>query len=297
MQEQIIHTFASVIMEIAYLATGIILCMIGKGLLEKGISGKFLAEGEVASKKFRLITSSPGLVFLVAGLVIVVSAIYRQADFKQLVTKRADAKAGIEEPGQNSAVEDDLESLVQVMTSYSLAAPSEEQQFANQNYALAIENAEAGNWNTATEFLVRAISFDPSGVERALQEQKLRKIVRGPLFVTLAHARLNLALRAQREQPLSAEAMAILSKLDIFAMSVPQPADISKTNEIIAGIPTSARQESSHKTLRRMKALLKENPIALHSLLKDQQYRWILQDATLLAWLQKNSDTFFMNIE
>lgn len=284
-------------MEVAYLATGIILCMIGKGLLEKGISGKFLAEGEIASRKFRMITSSPGLVFLVAGLVIVVSAIYRQTDFTQLITKRGDAKVGTEELAQNSAVEIDLDSLVQMMTSYSLVAPSEERQLASQNYALAIESAEAGNWNTATEYLVRAMSFDPSMIERTLQEQKLRKIVQDPLVVSLARARLELALRAQRDQPLSGEAMAILVKLDIYAGSLPQPSDVSKTNEIIADIPTSARQESSQKTLGRIKALLKENPRALHSLLRDQHYRWIFQDATLMTWLQKSGDAFFMQIE
>ena len=86
MEEQLIHTTASIIMEIAYLATGIILCMIGKSLLEKGISSKFVAEGEVVSKKFRLITSSPGLVFLVAGMAIIIYAIITPSIFEKRVT-------------------------------------------------------------------------------------------------------------------------------------------------------------------------------------------------------------------
>jgi len=297
MQEQIIHTMATVIMEIAYLVTGIILCVIGKRLLEEGISGKFLAEGEVSSKKLRIITSSPGLVFLVAGLVIVSLAIYTKSEFKQLATKHGDTKAETKLPSQNRGAEIDLNRLVEVMTSYSLAAPSEQSNIADKNFSLAIENAESANWNKASEYLVRAISFDPSKVERALKEQKLRKLVQDSFFVNFARSRLQLALRAQREQPLSDQAMAILAKLDIFAGSLPQPSNISRTKEIIASIPTSSGQETSQKTLGRMKALLKENPKALHSLLREQRYRWIFQDPTLLTWLQKSGDTFFREIE
>lgn len=66
---------AGLIVKLAYLATGLVVCFIGKGLLEKGISGKFFGEGGGASQSFRIATSSPGLVFLVAGLVIVVVGI------------------------------------------------------------------------------------------------------------------------------------------------------------------------------------------------------------------------------
>lgn len=297
MNEQIIHTFASVIMEIAYLSVGIILCMIGKGLLEKGISGKFQAEGEVVSKKFRIITSSPGLVFLIAGLVIVVSAIYSQVEFKQTTTKPDNVKNETEKFGQNTTTKSDLVNLVQVMTTYKLVASSEEQQFANQYYTLAIQNAETGNWNAATEYLVRLISIEPSRIEMILREQKLNKILQNQLFITLAHARLNLVLQAQREQPLSAEAMAILAKLNIFAKSFQHPSDISKTNKIIANIPTSAGQESNQKTLESIKSLLKENPKALHNLLTDRQYRWIYHDPLLFEWLQKSGDSYFLKID
>ena len=41
-----------------------------KGLLKKDISARFAGEGEVASRKFRMVNSSPGVIYLLAGLAI-----------------------------------------------------------------------------------------------------------------------------------------------------------------------------------------------------------------------------------
>ena len=85
------HIISTLILDVAYLATGIALCIIGKGLLEKGISGRFLAEGEIESKKLRIATSSPGLVFLVCGLVIVIIGcirVLRQKNAQSLARSR-----------------------------------------------------------------------------------------------------------------------------------------------------------------------------------------------------------------
>jgi hypothetical protein len=83
MNQYTLHTLAAIIFEIAHLATGVALCILGKSLLEKGIRADFLGEGEIASKKIRLLTSSPGIVFLLAGLVVVTSAVFTQSEFVQ----------------------------------------------------------------------------------------------------------------------------------------------------------------------------------------------------------------------
>ena len=87
MQEQLIHTIASVLLEISYLATGIVLCMIGNSLIKKRISSDFHAEGEFDSKKFKLITSSPGLVFLTMGMIIIIYTIITPSEFEKKVTE------------------------------------------------------------------------------------------------------------------------------------------------------------------------------------------------------------------
>ncbi|MFX0067361.1 MAG: hypothetical protein ACFFC7_35010 [Candidatus Hermodarchaeota archaeon] len=68
------------IIKFAQLGTGLVLCFLGKVLLEKGVRADFFGEGEIASKKLRIITSSPGIIFLIAGLSIVIFAIKTQAE-------------------------------------------------------------------------------------------------------------------------------------------------------------------------------------------------------------------------
>ena len=89
-----IHTIASVTFEIAHLSAGIALCVLGKALLEKGIRGDFTGEGEVASKKFRLVTTSPGLVFLIAGLAVITATVFTQSEFVQTSNETARSEKG-----------------------------------------------------------------------------------------------------------------------------------------------------------------------------------------------------------
>jgi len=98
MDQYTIHTLASVTFEIAHLAAGIALCVLGKSLLEKGIRGDFTGEGEAAARKFRIVTTSPGLVFLVAGLVVIVATVFTQSEFVQTSSEQARAEKG--EKGQ-----------------------------------------------------------------------------------------------------------------------------------------------------------------------------------------------------
>lgn len=77
------HIIAALALEILYISSGLILCIIGKNMLEKGIKADFSADGEIANKKFRIITSAPGLVFLLAGLVIVVTTITNKSKYTE----------------------------------------------------------------------------------------------------------------------------------------------------------------------------------------------------------------------
>jgi hypothetical protein len=94
MDQYTIHTIASVTFEIAHLTAGIALCVLGKSLLEKGVRGDFTGEGEAASQKFRLVTTSPGLVFLVAGLVVIVATVFTQSEFVQTSSENARLEKG-----------------------------------------------------------------------------------------------------------------------------------------------------------------------------------------------------------
>lgn len=76
-----VHTISVVLLKLANLIAGILLCFLGKGLFERGIKTDFTGEGNVSTVRFRLVTSSPGAVFLLAGLAIVISSVVTQTQF------------------------------------------------------------------------------------------------------------------------------------------------------------------------------------------------------------------------
>ena len=58
-----IHTIATLLLKLSYLAVGVLLCYLGRDLLLKGVTAQFEGEGESSRVKLRVLTSSPGLVF------------------------------------------------------------------------------------------------------------------------------------------------------------------------------------------------------------------------------------------
>jgi len=71
---------AIVALRVAYLAIGFGLCLIGRSLIERGVSANFEGQGAITSMRFKVVTASPGLVFGVAGLAVIALAIFRQAE-------------------------------------------------------------------------------------------------------------------------------------------------------------------------------------------------------------------------
>lgn len=76
------HTISAVLLEISYLATGIILCIIGQRLLIQGIEAKTKIDGSIAGK-WSLFTTSPGVVFGICGLAIIIYAIITPSVFEE----------------------------------------------------------------------------------------------------------------------------------------------------------------------------------------------------------------------
>lgn len=77
------HTLAAVLLELAYLSAGILLCFMGLRLLEKGVESKMKLEGEIGGSKWALLTSSPGIVFALCGLGIILYAIVTATEYKE----------------------------------------------------------------------------------------------------------------------------------------------------------------------------------------------------------------------
>jgi len=80
------HTIAAVLLELAYLTVGVVLCFMGQRLLERGIEGRTRVEGNIAGGKWMLATSSPGIVFAVCGLGIIIYAIATPSIYEEKVS-------------------------------------------------------------------------------------------------------------------------------------------------------------------------------------------------------------------
>jgi hypothetical protein len=83
MNYMLIHTIAAVILKLAYLGVGLLLCFIGERLLVKGVYGQTTIEGEIAGGKWKLLTASPGIVFALCGLGIVLYAIVTPLTYEE----------------------------------------------------------------------------------------------------------------------------------------------------------------------------------------------------------------------
>lgn len=83
MSNMLIHTIAAVLLEISYLGVGLLLCFMGQRLLERGVESRTKVEAEIVGNKWMLLTSSPGIIFCVCGLGIIIYAIITQSVYEE----------------------------------------------------------------------------------------------------------------------------------------------------------------------------------------------------------------------
>lgn len=274
----LVHTIAAVILEIAYLITGITLCFIGKGLLEKGITGDFAGEGQIASKKFRIVTSSPGLVFLVCGLIIVFTAITTQVKFSE--------KDSIPLPKNNDSELVPLAVLAGTVRTSVLAQSSPDMQFAMRQYENSLRKAMANDISTATIYLTRAIVLSPELLTKALAAPELKHVVRDPVFQTIVRDRFKLPLEFEDNQ--SSLDAAILSRLRLYIVQRTMNEEMFENVETeLSQFPEHQQLETETVTANRLLSLLSKNPRELLNLLENPKHSWILQSDGLASLLRK----------
>ncbi len=81
----LIHTIAAVLLELSYLCVGLLLCLMGQRLLERSVTGSTKIEGEIAGGTWKLLTTSPGIVYAICGLGIILYAIITPSVYEEKV--------------------------------------------------------------------------------------------------------------------------------------------------------------------------------------------------------------------
>jgi hypothetical protein len=261
MPPQLQHTLAAVLVEVAYLGAGLVLCYFGKEMLEKGLTTGFRADGSVAGTRWRIATSSPGLVFMLAGLVIIGLAIRTQAQFEQ-------------DPGAAPSL-DALASGV-VVSRFAQASP--EQVFAREQMAAALRAAQNAERGPALLSLVNAIVVSPALLKPVLDHPDLRALTTDPAFAALVRARFALPLTHDSAAP-AGTSHPVVGALGLFAGTRSENEDVSA---LLGGLPRQAAREPVEATAERLRAALARNPRAVYQLLRSPEYVWVLRDERLV---------------
>ena len=261
MPPQLQHTLAAVLVEVAYLAAGLVLCYFGKEMLEKGLTTGFRADGSVAGARWRIATSSPGLVFMLAGLVIIGLAIRTQAEFER-----------------GSGAARSLDALASEVVASRFVQASPEQAFAREQMAAALRAAQNAERGAALLSLVNAVVVSPALLKPVLDNHDLRALTTDPAFVALVRARFALPLTGDSAAPPSTS-HPLVGELGLLAERRPENEDVSA---LLGELPRQAAREPIAATAERLRAALARNPRAVYQLLRSPEYVWVLRDERLV---------------
>ncbi len=273
-----LFVIGTVVLDIAAFATGLTLCLFGKVLLEKGISGGFQGEGNVASNQFKIVTSSPGLVFAVAGLVVIGIAITKENRLDSVIGTFGDSSA---------TAGPSLDQLAQ-QVSVRMLGSSSDLTFAQEKFEEAVSRAQIGDLDAARVLLSQAIVVQPELLRQALDSSDLEEIVVDGGFAEITRQRFAMIIDHPADLRSSTPAMAseLLSRLRVHAMRTmtagPAPNDVTT---LVDEVPKRGGEESTEATLSTLTRIVEEDPEALVDLLEDPEYEWITNNQQIVGGL------------
>lgn len=271
-----------VLLKIAYLATGLILFVIGKNMIEKKLETKFEGEGSFNKSSFKIATTSPGLVFLVAGLIIIGVAISQEFEISEVEIKETN----------------NYQTLVEKTRTIHFAEENDTTQLVKAELKQAKELASAGKINDAAVHLAIAVVVQPDVIAIVVPDPEYASILKQPQFNTIAHARFKLPIHnvIMPETSYSALAEEIVERVKTLAAR--QNLDDGQTNdaeEIARLIPNKGDGEPKSVTIGKLIELLDKSPHILLRQLLDNEKSWILEDSEILTALEVAIDRKIQN--
>ena len=199
----IAELFAVIALKLAHLVAGVIICFLGKSLLIRGVRADFLGEGEIDSKKLRIVTSSPGLIFLIAGLVIVITTIVTQAEYvhklneEQLTLRFARPNQTASEKTNDSGTISDRARAASALA--KIVANSTPPSKARSTDAVIILNTLSSKANVSSSenliaLLDELINEDPKSVTYLFQDEKYLWLLKDATAVNTLYNLLQIKL-------------------------------------------------------------------------------------------------------
>jgi len=269
-----------VLLKVAYLATGLTLCVVGKKLIEKKLETKFEGEGSVAKTSFKLITTSPGLVFLIAGLVVIGAAIFQQSQIMEAYSKA------------------ELQTLVEKARTIRFAAESETSRRVEADMKRAQVLAAEGKVDEAAVHLSVAVIIQPDILGVIASDPAYASVLQQRQFNTIVQARFELPLHtiSVPTAALSPIAQEVLRQLRTLAKRQElQDAQALEARTIAHSIPSTRGVEPKENIVRRLVELVDKSPHVLLEQLSSTEKRWILDDPELVSALEADLDRRIKN--
>ena len=288
-----------VLLKIVYVTTGLVLCLIGKTLIEKKLETKFKGEGTVAKVSFRLITTSPGIVFLAAGLAVIATAIYQTFEIIE-VHRNSVAEVAREwsEGRELQSDTNDFKTLVERVRTIRFA--SGENPLASINEALqrARDFAKAGAVDTAAVYVAIAIVTEPSALSEVVSDPEFSAVLEQPNLKAIIRARFELPLNliAIPSTGMSPVAEHVLAQLRSLAKwETPVQANKEQALAVVKSMPNRREMQPKDKTIAELLQILDLSPGTLLSELTKPDKRWILDDLEILSQLEQETKRRIQN--
>ena len=246
-----------IVLKMAYLATGLTLCLVGKRLIDRKRQTTFQGTGSVAkTTSFKLMTTSPGLVFLVAGFVVIAAAIFQKTNISEssrsgtqvvqptvgpVAQKSGDTRPT---PGPTTT----LQPLVERVRSVSFIAGTQSQVDTHLERARVL--AADGRVDDAAVHLSVAVVIEPATLKEIVNDPAYAPILQQPQFNAIVQARFQLPLSTvDVPSGISAAAEEMIAQLRILARRSVNDNATSQARTVVTSLPARAGQEPERTPL------------------------------------------------
>lgn len=282
-----------VLLKIAYLVSGLILCLVGKGLIEKKLRANFEGEGSIGESSFKVVSTSPGLIFLTAGFLAIAAAIFQE--FKIV---DSDIETMVETGTDSMNEGEKITTLVKSIREIRFADADHTEPSLDAAIDLASAYAAAGNIEESAVYVAIAIVTSPATLARFYEDKIFEPVLNNPQLQRIIQSRFALPM-SMPEIPgnqLSTLAEQNLAMLQSLArLEAPTDDQISLAWNKSESIPNNPGQQSEVQIFALLEQLLALSSNVLHTELVKPGRRWILHNEQLMLRLEIAIDTKMRN--
>ena len=282
-----------ILLKVAYLGCGLVLCLIGKGLIERKLKAKFESEGSVGNSTFKVVSTSPGLIFLTAGFFAIGAAIFQEFE---LVDSNTDSSMVSADPSSDSTAK--ISKLVERVRTIRFADADSSESSVESAVAFATRFAASGDIERASVYAAMAIVASPGSLAQFHEDSVFEQVLENPHLRNIIQARFELPIFQPQTSSnhLSPVAEHVLSRLQSLGkLESPATDRIGQAAKLSEAIPDTADTQGEEISLDQLMQVLELSASVLLNELRKPQRSWILENDKILTELELAVDARMRN--